>query len=68
MEGHIKKIVRDKGFGFIKDLGGKEYFFHRTAMLPSKGEFDFASEGDRVEFEMERGDRGMRAVRIKLMP
>ena len=32
MTGTIRTIRADKGFGFIKDQGGKEYFFHRSAV------------------------------------
>src|SRR5438445_302037 len=31
-EGTIKKIVADRGFGFIASEGGKEYFFHRSGV------------------------------------
>ena len=31
-EGTIKKIVADRGFGFISAEDGKEYFFHRSAV------------------------------------
>jgi cold shock CspA family protein len=32
MTGSIRTIRADKGFGFIKDATGKEYFFHRSAV------------------------------------
>ena len=48
-----------KGYGFIKDAAGSEkYFFHITNAPAG------IAEGDRVTFELERGTRGMNAVRI----
>ncbi len=30
--GTIKRLVRDRGFGFIRDDGGQEWFFHRSGV------------------------------------
>ena len=30
--GTIKRLVRDRGFGFIRDDNGQEWFFHRSAV------------------------------------
>ncbi len=50
MYGTIKKIVRDKGFGFItSDEGGDDVFFHRSKLAP-KTHFEDLREGDEVEF------------------
>ncbi|MBO0683159.1 MAG: cold shock domain-containing protein, partial [Candidatus Dormibacteraeota bacterium] len=46
-EGTIKKIVSDRGFGFIAADDGKEYFFHRSS-IP---EFDSLRGGERVQFD-----------------
>ncbi|MDP9247861.1 MAG: cold shock domain-containing protein, partial [Candidatus Dormibacteraeota bacterium] len=43
-EGTIKKIVADRGFGFIASEDGKEYFFHRSAI----DNFDSLRGGERV--------------------
>ena len=49
MLGSIQTLRVDKGFGFIKDDAGKEYFFHRSAVF---GEgLENLKEGDGVEFE-----------------
>ena len=51
MFGTIKKVVKDKGFGFIiADDGGDEVFFHRSALSP-KVYFDDLREGNEVQFE-----------------
>lgn len=62
--GTIKKLVRDRGFGFILGQDGTEIFFHRSA-IQGQG-FDALAEGEAVEFEVERGDKGPRAVNLKV--
>lgn len=53
MIGTIKKLVSDKGFGFIKS-GNIDYFFHRSDL---NGEvFEHLKEGDKVSFDSLRKD------------
>lgn len=59
MTGTVKRIVKDKGFGFILGEDRKEYFFHRTALKNKK--FEELAEGDEVEFEDSDGSKGPRA-------
>jgi CspA family cold shock protein len=62
--GTVKKLVRDRGFGFVQGSDGVELFFHRSAIL---GEgFDALTEGQAVEFDVEKGDKGPRAARMKV--
>jgi cold shock protein len=61
--GTIKKIVSDRGFGFITAEDGKEYFFHRDGLQPSLN-FDRLVGGERVTFEVETGPKGPRAARV----
>jgi CspA family cold shock protein len=63
--GTIKKIVSDRGFGFIGSEDGKEYFFHRDG-LDSSINFDSLRGGERVTFDVEAGQKGPRAQRVKL--
>lgn len=63
--GTIKKLVSDRGFGFIAAEDGREYFFHRTG-LDSSVNFDSLAGGERVTFEIEPSQKGPRANRIKL--
>jgi len=63
--GTIKKLVSDRGFGFIAAEDGKEYFFHRTG-LDSSVNYDSLAGGERVSFEIEPSQKGPRANRIKL--
>jgi len=63
MTGTIRTIRADKGFGFIKDQGGKEYFFHRSAVF---GEgIDNLREGDSVDFTVGEGPKGPRAESVR---
>ena len=61
--GSIKKIVADRGFGFIVADDAKEYFFHRDG-LDSSLNFDRLVGGEKVEFEIETGPKGDRAARV----
>src|SRR5438105_288112 len=60
--GTIKRLVRDRGFGFIKDDGGQEWFFHRSSV---QGNFDQLNEGQRVSFEEEPSAKGPRAGNVR---
>jgi CspA family cold shock protein len=50
--GTIKKVVSDRGFGFIAAEDGKEYFFHRNE-LDSSLDFDRLNGGEKVTFEVQ---------------
>ena len=63
--GTIKKVVSDRGFGFIAADDGREYFFHRDGLEPSVS-FDRLSGGEKVTFDIEASQRGPRAQRVKL--
>ncbi len=63
-EGTIKKLVADRGFGFIASEDGKEYFFHRSG-LDSSLNFDSLNGGERVTFEIESSQKGPRAGRVR---
>ena len=62
--GTIKKLIRDRGFGFIAAEDGREIFFHRSALVDV--EMEQLSEGQRVEFEVERDPKGPRASRVRM--
>ncbi len=61
--GKIKKMVRDRGFGFIRGDDGKEVFFHRSGLNSS--EYDGLNEGDTVEYVVQEGPRGARAEHVR---
>ena len=60
MKGTVKFFNKMKGFGFIAGEDGTEYFVHQTGL----GEGVFLNENDEVEFEVEQGDRGPKAVNV----
>jgi CspA family cold shock protein len=63
MTGTVQTIRADKGFGFIKDASGKEYFFHRSAV---QGEgLEDLREGDSVQFDIGDGPKGPRAENVR---
>ncbi len=64
--GTIKKIVPDRGFGFIQAEDGKEYFFHRTG-VDSSLNFDSLTGGERVAFEVESSPKGPRANKVRVV-
>ncbi len=64
--GTIKKLVSERGFGFIAASDGKEYFFHRNE-LGTASDFDRLIGGERVEFEPEAGAKGPQATKVRLV-
>ena len=62
--GSVKKVISDRGFGFITADDGQDYFFHRNE-LDSSLDFDRLSGGEKVSFDVEASPRGPRAVRVK---
>jgi CspA family cold shock protein len=63
VRGQIKKLVRDRGFGFVRGDDGKEVFFHRSGLAAT--DYDSLSEGDVVEYVVQEGPRGARAENVR---
>ena len=64
--GTIARLLIDKGFGFIRDEGGTEHFFHRSAVRSQV--FELLREGQRVEFTPKRiPPKGPRAGDVRLI-
>ena len=61
--GTVKWFNDKKGFGFISIEGGEDIFVHHTA-IQSEG-FRTLEEGDNVEFEIVKGDKGDKAENVK---
>jgi CspA family cold shock protein len=64
MNGTIKRLVSDKGFGFVAAGDGNEYFFHQSAC--NGVQFDDLREGQSVSFERGQGPKGPRAENVQL--
>jgi len=62
MQGTVKFYNVSKGFGFIKPSGaGEDIFVHSSGLI------DQIKENDKVEYDQERGKKGMNAVNVKVV-
>lgn len=61
MKGTIKWYNARKGYGFIVTDEGEDVFVHRSAIQDQT----ILNEGDKVEFESEKSDRGPQAKNVK---
>ncbi len=61
-EGKVKWFNESKGFGFIQQDNGADVFVHFSS-IKSDG-FKTLAEGQRVQFDIEEGDRGPKAVNV----
>lgn len=62
-KGKIKKLVRERGFGFISDSDGQELFFHQSGLVDVG--FEALNEGQEVEFDVETSPKGPRASNVR---
>jgi len=62
--GTIKRLVIEKGFGFVAAADGSEYFFHQSAC--QDGEFTQLREGQPVTFSPGQGPKGPRAEQVRV--
>lgn len=60
--GIVKWFNSDKGFGFISVDGGDDVFVHFSAI--QGGGYKSLDEGQKVEFEVVKGDRGSQAANV----
>ena len=61
-QGTVKFFNNSKGFGFIApDDGGKDVFVHKNGLT------DQITEGDKVSYDVEEGQKGLNAVNVKVM-
>ena len=63
-QGTIKKLISEKGFGFIEGEKG-ELFFHHSALVGTT--IEELREGQRVEFDEGSGPKGPRAENVKVV-
>lgn len=64
MTGTVKKFMDNKGFGFIMpDEGDNDVFFHQSEIVMEG--FRTMEEGQRVEFNVEEGPKGLSAKQVK---
>lgn len=63
-EGAVKKLIPDKGFGFIEGERG-DIFFHHSALVGTR--IEELQEGQRVQFEIGDGPKGPRAENVQVI-
>lgn len=63
MQGQVKKINSERGFGFIRMENGEDVFFHNSSVMD--GGFANLREGQQVTFETEPSPRGPRARNVR---
>ena len=62
MQGTVKFFNETKGFGFIKPSdSGEDIFVHSSGLI------DNIRENDKVEYEVEKGKKGLNAVNVKVL-
>ena len=66
-KGTIRRLITDRGFGFIQTAEGKDLFFHRSEL--EGVDYSSLREGQEVEYEVGKGRNGRsEAVRVRLAP
>lgn len=61
--GTVKWFNPDKGFGFISQADGQDVFVHFSAIQTSG--YRSLEEGQHVEFEVQKGPKGLQAANVK---
>ena len=65
INGTVKWFNDRKGFGFIEQEDGPDVFVHHSAI--NSGGFRSLSEGDRVSFDIEQGQKGPAAANVTVI-
>ena len=63
-KGTVKWFNGEKGFGFIQRASGEDVFVHYSAIQTSG--YRTLNEGAEVEFDVEKGPKGLQAVNVKV--
>jgi cold shock CspA family protein len=63
MRGFIHRLIEDRGFGFIRDAAGVDYFFHATGLRDVR--FEALREGQAVDFAITDDGGRPRAVDVQ---
>ncbi|MCG3142265.1 MAG: Cold shock-like protein CspC [Anaerolineae bacterium] len=64
-QGTVKWFNNSKGYGFIApESGGNDLFVHYSAIQDANGGYRSLNEGERVEFDVEEGQKGLQATNV----
>ena len=63
-QGKIKRLVSDRGFGFIEEDGGNDLFFHHSEIKGAT--IEELNEGQVVEYEVGQGRQGPCATSVRV--
>jgi len=61
MKGKVKFYNREKRFGFIEGDDNQDYFVHESGLKQGGA----LNENDEVTFDIEKGDKGLKAVNVQ---
>jgi CspA family cold shock protein len=64
--GTVKWFNADKGYGFISPESGEDVFVHFSAI--QAGGYRSLEEGQKVEFDVEQGRKGLQAANVRAIP
>ena len=63
-KGTIRKLITDRGYGFIKTEEGQDLFFHRNDLQGVA--YESLTEGQEVDFEVTHTAKGLNAANVRL--
>lgn len=61
----VDKVFREEGYGFLKNLDGRDVYFHRNSVL--NNDFERLSEGTGVYYAEEMGEKGLQASSLRIV-
>lgn len=64
--GTVKWFNSKKGYGFVCDEEGSEYFLHITNMHKKNNKLQWPHQGDTIEFDLKQHEKGMQAVNVDI--
>ncbi len=64
-KGTVKWFNPEKGFGFIQRPGSEDVFVHYRSIVGDG--FKTLNEGDKVEFDVEKGPKGLQATKVSVV-
>jgi cold shock CspA family protein len=65
LSGVVNRVLREKGYGFIRNLEGEEVYFHKNSVL--HGHWDELKAGSGVNYSAEFGEKGLQASAVELI-